>query len=108
MPMSSVETNSETNSETSSKTNTEARLTPVPFDGVCPILRVRDVSASIDYYARMLGFVLDWQASYFASVSRGKCHIFLPRDQGQPGGWVWIGIEDADALFEEYRRSGAK
>jgi catechol 2,3-dioxygenase-like lactoylglutathione lyase family enzyme len=39
---------------------------------VCPILRVRDVSASIDYYVRMLGFVLDWQASYFASVSRGS------------------------------------
>ena len=99
----------ETSSETSSQTNTELKLTPVPFEGSCPILRVRDVSAGIDYYLRRLGFVLDWQAPYFASVSRGKCHIFLSQgDQGQPGGWVWIGVEDADPLSQEYRRSGAK
>jgi hypothetical protein len=29
-------------------------------------------------------------------------------DQGHAGTWVWIGVEDAAALFEEYRRSGAK
>jgi catechol 2,3-dioxygenase-like lactoylglutathione lyase family enzyme len=87
----------------------EAQPTPVPFEGVCPILRVQDVAASIDYYVRVLGFVIDWQTPYFASVSRGKCHIFLSQgDQGQPGGWVWIGIEDADVLFQEYRRTGAK
>ena len=98
----------EPNSETSSEANTETKLTPVPFEGVCPILRVRDVLASIDYYVQRLGFVLDWQAPYFASVSRRKCHIFLCQgDQGQPGGWVWIGVEDADALLQEYRRSGA-
>ena len=87
----------------------EARPVSVLFEGVTPILRVLDVDASIDYYVRVLGFVVDWHAPYFASVSRGKCHIFLSQgDQGQPGSWVWIGVEDADALLEEYRRSGAK
>jgi predicted enzyme related to lactoylglutathione lyase len=87
----------------------EARPTPVPFEGVTPILRVLDVYASIDYYVRVLGFVVDWQAPYFVSVSRGKCHIFLCQgDQGQLGGWVWVGVEDADALLREYRVAGAK
>jgi uncharacterized glyoxalase superfamily protein PhnB len=28
-------------------------------------------------------------------------------NQGQPGTWVWLGVEDVDALFDEYRQSGA-
>jgi catechol 2,3-dioxygenase-like lactoylglutathione lyase family enzyme len=81
----------------------------VGFEGVNPILRVADVKASVDYYVRVLGFKLDWDGPYFASVSRGKCHIFLSEgDQGHPGGWVWIGVEDAAALLKEYRNSGAK
>ena len=66
---------------------------------VTPILRVRSLAASVDYYVQKLGFKIDWQAPIFASVSRGRCHIFLSEgDQGNPGGWVWIGVEDADAL----------
>ena len=81
----------------------------VAFEGVCPILRVQNVSASIDYYVHKLGFKIDWQTPIFASVSRGPCHIFLSEgDQGHPGSWVWIGVEDAEALFNEYRSSGAK
>jgi catechol 2,3-dioxygenase-like lactoylglutathione lyase family enzyme len=86
-----------------------AKPAAVSFEAVSPILRVQDLSASTDYYVRMLGFAIDWQGPDFASVSRGKCHIFLSQgDQGQPGTWVWIGVEDADALLEEYRRTGAK
>jgi hypothetical protein len=58
---------------------------------------------------RTLGFKIDWQGPFFASVARGKCHIFLSfGDQGQPGSWVWIGVEDAGALLQEYRHTGAK
>ena len=79
------------------------------FEGVSPILRVKNLSASIDYYVLKLGFKIDWQDPIFASVSRGRCHIFLSEgDQGNPGSWVWIGIENADALFNEYRAKGAK
>jgi heme-degrading monooxygenase HmoA len=28
--------------------------------------------------------------------------------QGHPGGWVWVGVEDAGRLFEEYRLRGAR
>lgn len=89
----------------------ETKPDAVPFEGVTPILRVADTAASIDYYTTKLGFRLDWQdaQSGFASVSRGKCHIFLcPGDQGHPGTWIWVGVGNADALLEEYRRTGAK
>ncbi|HEY1271519.1 MAG TPA: glyoxalase superfamily protein [Terriglobales bacterium] len=82
----------------------------VGFEGTAPILPVRDLAKSVDHYLRVLGFKLDWQnPGIFASVSRGRATLFLCEgDQGHPGTWVWIGVEDAAALFEEYRRSGAK
>jgi catechol 2,3-dioxygenase-like lactoylglutathione lyase family enzyme len=81
----------------------------VTFQGMTPILRVHSVSASIDYYVHKLGFKIDWQTPIFVSVSRGCCHIFLTEgDQGNPGSWVWIGVEDAEALLNEYRASGAQ
>lgn len=86
-----------------------ASSTAVGFEGVNPILRVRDVNASIDYYVGKLGFKLDWRGPIFASVSRGKCHIFLSQgDQGNFGTWVWMGVQDADKLLSEYKSKGAK
>ncbi len=81
----------------------------VNFEGVTPILRVQSLDASIAYYIQKLGFQLDWRGPYFASLSRGQCHIFLSQgDQGNPGSWVWIGVEDAEAVFNEYQTKGAK
>jgi hypothetical protein len=43
-----------------------------------------------------------------ASVSRDRATFMLCEgDQGHPGTWVWIGVEDAAALFEEYAAKGA-
>src|SRR5882724_2664936 len=80
------------------------------FEGVSPILRVGNLADSIVYYVQMLGFKVDWRyEGVIASVSRNRCHIFLCEgDQGNPGSWVWIGVGDAGALFEEYKSSGAK
>jgi uncharacterized glyoxalase superfamily protein PhnB len=80
------------------------------FGGAAPIFRVENLRASIDYYVTVLGFTVDWEYSgNIASVSRDRCCIFLcEREQGNPGTWAWIGVGDAEALFEEYRRKGAK
>jgi len=80
------------------------------FEGVTPILRVRSLPASIDYYVNVLGFKVDWQhPGIIASVSRGRCSIMLCEgDQGNPGSWVWIGVGDIEPLFEEYKSKGAK
>ena len=80
---------------------------PQTFGGVTPILRVSNVQASVDHYTRVLGFKIDF-FEIIASVSRDRCGIFLVQgDQGHVGGWVWIGVSDVDAVYEEYRRSGA-
>jgi catechol 2,3-dioxygenase-like lactoylglutathione lyase family enzyme len=83
------------------------------FGAPTPILPVRNLAASVDYYVNALGFQLDWSdpSGYgFASLSRGKCHLFLAEgDQGQPGGvWVWVGVGDAERLRDDYRRRGAR
>jgi predicted enzyme related to lactoylglutathione lyase len=80
---------------------------PTVFRGVTPIFSVRDLRASVDYYVRALGFKVDFLET-IAWVSRDRCGIFLVQgDQGNPGAWVWIGVEDVEALYEEYRAKGA-
>jgi catechol 2,3-dioxygenase-like lactoylglutathione lyase family enzyme len=85
------------------------RAATIAFEGATPILRVRDLAASLDFYMKVLGFALDFQdPGIFASVSRGRCRIFLCEgDQGNPGTWVWIGVGDVDPLFEDYSAKGA-
>jgi len=80
------------------------------FGGAIPIFRVADLQASIDYYVKALGFKRDWGGpGQFASLSRGRCTIFLCQgDQGHPGTWTWIGVEDAGELAAEFRSSGGK
>jgi catechol 2,3-dioxygenase-like lactoylglutathione lyase family enzyme len=78
------------------------------FEGVIPILNVKDLAASIDYFVNKLGFKINWESEFFSSVSRGKASIFLCQGaQGQPGVWMSIFLKDVDALYEEYKNSGA-
>lgn len=78
------------------------------IENVTPILRVRDLAASRRYYLQTLGFALDWDADVMISVSRDRKSIMLCEGgQGQQGTWLWIGVEDADALFAEFSAKGA-
>jgi catechol 2,3-dioxygenase-like lactoylglutathione lyase family enzyme len=87
----------------------EGMTAPISFGGVNPILRVNSVFASRGYYVQALGFRVDFEAEDFVSVSRGKCHLFLCEgDQGHAGSWVWIDGKDVDALYEEFKLSGAR
>lgn len=81
----------------------------VRFGRGVPIFPVRDLATSVDHYVRVLGFALDWDyRGIFASVSRGGFRLFLcESDQGRPGTWAWIGVNDASELHEEYRAAGA-
>jgi hypothetical protein len=58
----------------------------------------------------VLGFRnADWGDDHFTCVSRDRAAIYLCRGgQGQPGTWVWVGVEDVGALYEEYQASGAR
>lgn len=79
---------------------------------IIPILRVTSVAASIRYYVDVLGFSVDWggeNGSSFASVSRdGRAIMLCQGEQGQPGTWIWIGVENVEPLFAEYKARGVK
>lgn len=77
---------------------------------IIPILSVRNVQASVEFYRDVLGFAQDWmvKTGQTASVSRDSCSIMLSQgEQGHPGTWVWIGVEDIEKLHEEFRGNGA-
>jgi catechol 2,3-dioxygenase-like lactoylglutathione lyase family enzyme len=96
-----------------STTNAPAQ-SKIAFGGVTPVLRVASVEASLDYYTRALGFQVNFKspndtAPLFASISRGRCNLFLSEgDQGHPGSWVWIDGVDVEKICQEFLFSGAK
>jgi catechol 2,3-dioxygenase-like lactoylglutathione lyase family enzyme len=75
----------------------------VGFECSIPILRVRDLAASVRFYVEKLGFEnVSWGNAEFTRVSRDHVAIFLCQGgQGRGGAWVWIGVEDAARLHEE-------
>jgi catechol 2,3-dioxygenase-like lactoylglutathione lyase family enzyme len=78
------------------------------IENVTPILRVENIAASRRYYIETLGFSLDWDMEGMISVSRDHNSIMLCEgDQGQPGTWLWVGVDDADAFFAELSAKGA-
>lgn len=81
------------------------------FESAIPILNVKSVPASIDYYVNKLGFQKEWDWGSppdFACVQRDDVRIFLCNDgQGGTGMWISVFVQDVDALHEDYKRSGA-
>ena len=73
------------------------------FGGATPILRVADFAASLAFYVDALGFGVDWKEDMgYAGLRRGRATLMLcADDQGQPGTWCYIGVDDVDALFDE-------
>lgn len=82
------------------------------FEHADPILRVQDMTAAVRYYRDVLGFEsASWGDANFTHVNRDRAGIYLCRGaQGHPGGgtWVWVGVEDAEALHQELKGNGAK
>ena len=96
----------------------ETRKTRVVFTGGNPILNVKNVAASLDYYCTTLGFgqVFCWPRGQalptFAQVSRGDFCVSLAQEaQGGPGMWMYLdlaSLEDLDALYQEYLGKAVK
>ena len=79
------------------------------IENTVPILRVRSMAASIHYYENALGFERAPWGDTFTNVSRDGWGIYLCEgDQGQPGTWVWIGVEDVQVLQAELQARGAR
>jgi predicted enzyme related to lactoylglutathione lyase len=93
-------------------TSPSARVSGVRFEGAAPILRVADLRASLAYYQAVLGFKRDWGGeapfSSMASVSRDGAAVMLCQGaQGNPGTWVWFGVDDVVRLRDEVAARGA-
>jgi uncharacterized glyoxalase superfamily protein PhnB len=86
----------------------QSNLPETGVENITPILRVERLDASIEYYVNALGFQVDWQDGAMASVSRdGHAIMLCEGAQGNPGTWVWLGVEDTQALCEELVIHGA-
>jgi catechol 2,3-dioxygenase-like lactoylglutathione lyase family enzyme len=68
------------------------------------------MKASIQYYVDVLGFRnADWGDDGFTSINRDRAGIYLCQGgQGCLNTWVWIGVEDVQALFVELKGRGAR
>jgi uncharacterized glyoxalase superfamily protein PhnB len=80
------------------------------FERADPILRVEDTAAALRYYVDVLGFTpAPWGSESFTCVSRdGACIYLCQGGQSHTGAWVWVGVEDAQALYEELKAKGAR
>jgi catechol 2,3-dioxygenase-like lactoylglutathione lyase family enzyme len=78
---------------------------------VNPVLNAKDISASRQFYVGLLGFTeADWGHDDFTCVINGKSSIYLCKEgQGQPGTWIWMGIDgDLYELHQALLRANAK
>jgi predicted lactoylglutathione lyase len=78
-------------------------------ENTIPVLPVKDLNRSKEFYVQKLGFQVDWGDSEDAAicqVSRDGHPIMLTEDRnvGSPA-CVWVGLE-SDKLFKEFMDKG--
>ena len=83
----------------------------IPAECLTPILYVRDFAEAMNYYTEKLLFekLWDWgDPPTFGAVRLGQVEIFFClRDQGHPGTWLSIFVDDVDDYFERITRRRA-
>jgi uncharacterized glyoxalase superfamily protein PhnB len=89
------------------------------FPGAVPEIPVNDVTESVTYYERNLGFTRDWVGEDvgLAGISRGDCRLFLASSDYRKGygnvGPVltWLNLksnQDVNDLYRQWSASGAR
>ena len=83
----------------------------MPAESLVPILYSDDLRRSIDYYTKCLGFTGEWiwdDAATFGGVSLDCVRIFFcKQDQGHPGTWLCINLENVDDYYGQIKDKGA-
>lgn len=81
------------------------------FEKTVPILYSADVSKSLAYYTEKLGFSEKWEwetPPTFGGVVKDEVEVFFCKeDQGHPGTWFCMIVEDVDAYYEQIKANGA-
>jgi uncharacterized glyoxalase superfamily protein PhnB len=82
------------------------------FEKTIPILFSTDVRRSLTYYKEVLCFEDDWcydVEGSFGGTSKGGTEIFFClKNQGHPGTWICIVLDDVDSYFKTIKAKGAK
>ena len=76
------------------------------------VFHVRDLDASLKYYAEVLGFTQDFRFEHYAGIKSGPVCLHLAgggNGQRRPvgGGTVYIFCDDVDAYYAEIKKKGA-
>ncbi|HEX7154082.1 MAG TPA: VOC family protein [Thermoanaerobaculia bacterium] len=89
------------------------------FPTAVPEIPVDDLDAALDYYARRLGFRVDWggEGGGIAGISQGNCRLFLTNAAfrelhgNHAPVVIWLNVdskEAVDALHERWRANQAE
>ena len=82
------------------------------FEGIVPILYSADVVRSLTYYIEQLAFDEQWkwdEPTTFGGVSKDCVRLFFClKDQGSPGTWIAINVDNVDEYYETIKARGAK
>jgi hypothetical protein len=82
------------------------------FESIVPILYSANVARSITYYMNELAFDDKWEWDHpttFGGVSKDCVRIFFClKDQGNPGTWIAINVDNVDDYYEIIKPRGAR
>lgn len=82
------------------------------FEKSNPILYSKDIKKSINYYEDILSFDNSWEWGHptdFGGVVKDDVEIFFClNDQGNPGTWIAIILDDVDEYYKTIKDKGAK
>lgn len=82
------------------------------FEKSNPILYSEDIERSLKYYTEVLGFDDSWTWGTppdFGGVVKDEVEIFFClRDQGNPGTWLALIVDDVDKYYEQIKEKEAK
>jgi uncharacterized glyoxalase superfamily protein PhnB len=78
---------------------------------ICPVLRVANTDAALNFYRDLLGFAEQFRYDDYAGLRLGdaELHVSMP-ENGKPagGGTVYVYCDDVDGYFGMIRARGAQ
>lgn len=80
------------------------------------VLAVNDLASSVDYYTRVLGLEIDFEAPGWAFLSRGSFRLMLgecadavpAREMGDHSYFAYVTVDGIDDYYAEVRANGAE
>jgi len=84
----------------------------VQFHSLIPTLPVKDIMEAVEFYRDVLGFQVDFtygEPPGHAGVHKEQACVHFTSSRSTPAsGWLYIIVDDVDALHAEYQKRGLK